>query len=60
MGYNNDNVGRCGSLCPEGRRLESHSSHHVGTLGKSLVELVVACSVRCVNSEYPSCSRERL
>ena len=27
--------GRFGALRPDGRRFESHSSHHVGTLGKS-------------------------
>ena len=27
--------GKFGASCPEGRRFESHSSCHVGTLGKS-------------------------
>ena len=27
--------GKFGAFRPEGRRLESHYSHHVGTLGKS-------------------------
>ena len=39
--YTMDIVGHCGSVvgfgafCLEGHRFESHSSHHVGTLGKS-------------------------
>jgi len=28
--------GRFGALLPEGHRFESHSSHHIGTLGKYL------------------------
>jgi len=29
-------IAKFGALCPEGRRFESHSSHHIGTLGLPL------------------------
>ena len=29
--------GKFGALHPEGRRFESHSSHHVGTLSKTFI-----------------------
>src|SRR6218665_1778211 len=45
--------GKFGALRPEGREFESHSSHHVGTLGKSFTrELPVA--LRRVNSDTVS------
>src|SRR6218665_1693707 len=42
-----------GALCPGGRRFESHSSRHIGTLGKSFIHKLPVALWR-VNSDKVS------
>jgi len=47
--------GKFGALRPQGRSFESHSSLHVGTLGKSFTH---SCLI--IPTQYQCFSRERL
>jgi len=51
---------RFGALRPEGRRLESHSSHHVGTLGKSFAYNCLLCFGVLTPTQYQLCCQEHL
>ena len=52
--------GRACALRLEGRRFESHSSCHVGTLSNSLTCSCLWCFGVLTPTQYQCCSRERL
>src|SRR6218665_3394898 len=52
--------GKVGALRPGGRRFESHSIRHLGTLGKPFTHSFLLCFDVLTPTQYQCCSRERL